>query len=139
MSQSLEQQERAESGVAVAERDLPPEPPKKGPPLTVVADGTSVEGRLAVTGDLRVDGRVEGAALTAGASCEISRGGTVVVEQARAASLVVHGALRADEVVARTVRVMAGGAVHARVVAAEAVDVETGGVLDAAIEIGKGD
>src|SRR5438067_384602 len=83
--------------------ELPPAPPKKLPPLTVVADGTSVEGRLQVTGDLRIDGRVDGPLLAAGASCEISAGGTVSVHTARAVSIVVYGALRADEVIARRV------------------------------------
>ncbi|AHG89725.1 protein of unknown function DUF583 [Gemmatirosa kalamazoonensis] len=119
-------------------RELPPPAPKKGPPLTVVAEGTNVDGRVQVTGDLRVDGEVRGPLLSAGATCEVSPDGTVVVQSARAATLVVHGTLRADDVAARRVMVAAGGALHARVVAAESVEVETGGVLEAELEIGHG-
>ena len=119
-----------------ADRELPPPPPKNAPPLTVIADGTNVGGHVNVTGDLRVDGSVEGALLSAGGSCEISLGGAVHVESARAVSLVVHGKLRATEVVARRVTVMSSGELLAHVVAAEAVEVEDGGKLGAALEIG---
>jgi cytoskeletal protein CcmA (bactofilin family) len=119
-----------------APRELPPPPPKKVPPLTVIAQGTAVDGRVQVAGDLRVDGRVEGPLLAAGAACEISPGGSVAVETARAASLVVHGTLHAGEVVARRVLVSAAGTLHARVLAAEGVEVEAGGTLAAVLEIG---
>jgi cytoskeletal protein CcmA (bactofilin family) len=130
MSQPLEQP-------AAPVRELPPPPPKKAPPLTIVADGTSVEGRVQVTGDLRVDGRVDGPLLAAGATCEISTKGAVAVETARAAAIVVHGVLKADEVIARRVTVTSTGTLHARVVAAEAVEVDAGGTLDADLEVGR--
>jgi cytoskeletal protein CcmA (bactofilin family) len=118
------------------ERELPPPAPKKAPPLTVIADGTNVGGRVNVTGDLRVDGNVEGSLLSAGGACEVSAQGVVAVEQARAASLVVHGKLRANEVLARRVVVMSAGELLAQVVAAEEVEVEDGGKLGATLEIG---
>ena len=90
-------------------RELPSPSTGKAPPLTVIAEGTRVEGLVEVTGDLRVDGRVEGRLLAAGAACEISRAGTVAVDTARAVSIVVHGTLRATEVVARRVAVSATG------------------------------
>ena len=119
-------------------RELPPPAPKKLPPLTVIAEGTAVDGRVQVTGDLRVDGRVDGPLLAAGGACEVSPGGAVAVETARAASLVVHGTLHAGEVVARRVLVTEKGALHARVVACEGVEVEAGGKLAATLEIGAG-
>jgi cytoskeletal protein CcmA (bactofilin family) len=118
----------------IAESPLPDAPPRKRPPLTVVAEGTSLDGRLQVAGDLRVDGRVDGALLAAGATCEIGATGAAQAECVRAATLVVHGALRADEVAARRVTIAAGGALHARLVRAEAVEVAEGGVLDAMLE-----
>lgn len=118
------------------ERELPPPPPKNAPPLTIIADGTNVGGHVSVTGDLRVDGTVEGALLAAGGSCEISPKGAVHVETARAVSLIVHGKLRATEVVARRVVVMKDGELLAHVLAAEAVEVEDGGILGASLEIG---
>lgn len=121
---------------AAEPRTLPTPPATKTPPLTVIAAGTIVEGRVDVAGDLRVDGRVEGRALATAAGCEISRDGAVAVDAVRALSLVVHGAVRADEVVARRVVVTATGSLVARVLAAESLDVETGGVLDAALEVG---
>ena len=125
----------AKEHVAAA-RELPPPAPRKLPPLTVIAEGTAVDGRVQVAGDLRVDGRVEGPLLAAGAACEISTGGAVSVAAARAASLVVHGTLLAGEVVARRVLVTATGTLHARVLAAESVEVEAGGKLGAVLEVG---
>jgi cytoskeletal protein CcmA (bactofilin family) len=119
-----------------AARELPPPAPKKVPPLTVIAEGTAVDGRVQVTGDLRVDGRVEGPLLAAGAACEVSPGGSVSVVTARSATLVVHGTLHAAEVIARRVLVTSAGTLHARVLAAESVEVEAGGTLGAALEIG---
>lgn len=120
-----------------APRALPAAPPKKLPPLTVIAEGTHVDGRVAVTGDLRVDGRVEGPLAAAGAACEISPAGEVSVDAARAATIVVRGRLHAREVVARHVLVAATGELRADVVAAASVEVETGGRLDATLEIGE--
>lgn len=117
-------------------RVLPTAPSSKTPPLTVIAEGTRVDGTVDVSGDLRVDGRVEGKALAAAATCEISRDGVVAVDLARALTITVHGTLRADEVVARRVVVMPTGTVVARVLAAESVEVETGGTLEASLEIG---
>ena len=115
----------------------PPAPkPKHAPPLTVLAEGTAVGGRVEVGGDLRVDGAVEGVLLGAGGTCEVSAQGKVTVETARAATLVVHGALRADAVAARRVVVAATGELRARLVAAESVEVEEGGKLDATLEVG---
>ena len=119
-----------------APRELPPPAPRRTPPITVVATGTSVDGRLHAEGDLRVDGRVDGPLLVAGATCEIGRDGAAAAEQVRAAAVVVYGMLRAGEVVARRVTVAAGGVLYARVVAAESVDVEHGGTLDATLEVG---
>ncbi len=92
-----------------AERELPPPAPKHAPPITVIAEGTAVGGRVEVRGDLRVDGAVEGTLLAAGGSCEVSAGGSVAVGTARAAAVVVHGVLHAEEVVARRVVVTAAG------------------------------
>jgi cytoskeletal protein CcmA (bactofilin family) len=139
VSRSAATQPRESAPHQPVARELPPPAPKKLPPLTVIAQGTAVDGRVRVEGDLRVDGRVEGPLLAAGASCEVSPGGSVAVETARAASLVVHGTLHAGEVVARRVLVTAAGALHARVVAAEGVEVEAGGTLAATLEIGAGD
>lgn len=124
------------SSTELTQRELPPPPPKNAPPLTVIADGTNVGGRVNVTGDLRVDGAVEGEMLAAGGACEISSGGAVSVDTARAVSLVVHGKLKAREVVARRVVVMGAGEIVAQVVAADTVEIETGGKLDATLEIG---
>lgn len=125
-----------EPPAAPAERELPPPPPKPAPPLTVIAEGTTVGGRVEVGGDLRVDGVVEGTLLGAGGACEVSAGGRVAVETARAVALVVHGVLRAETVIARRVVVMAAGELRAHVVAADAVEVEAGGKLDAMLEVG---
>jgi cytoskeletal protein CcmA (bactofilin family) len=119
-------------------RELPSPPTGKAPPLTVIAEGTQVEGLVHVTGDLRVDGRVEGRLLASGAACEISRAGSVAVDMARAVSIVVHGTLRATEIVARRVTVTATGVLQAQVLAAESVEVELGGALDATLEVGGG-
>lgn len=122
---------RRSDGVASANgRD-----PRAAPPITVIAEGTAIEGSVSVVGDLRVDGTVAGSLLEA-EGCEIAARGTVTVRTARARRLVVHGRLSADEVVAHHVVVLADGQVDAHVVVAEAVDVAAGGGLSAQLEIG---
>ena len=105
-------------------------------PITVIADGTKVDGSVSVGGDLRVDGAVEGPLLAA-AGCEIAPQGVVSVETARAEALVVHGRLLATEVFATRVAVMPAGQLFAQVVVAESVDVEAGGKLAAQLEIAR--
>ncbi len=104
------------------------------PPITVIADGTKVDGSVSVGGDLRVDGAVEGPLLAATA-CEIAPQGVVSVDATRAESLVVHGLLRAVEVQATRVTVMASGRLFAHVVVAECVDVQPGGKLAAQLDV----
>jgi cytoskeletal protein CcmA (bactofilin family) len=108
-----------------------------GPPITVIADGTKVDGSVNVTGDLRVDGAVEGTLLASGGACEIAARGNVSVDVARATSLIVYGRLRAAEVFARRVVVMPDGEINAQVIVADAVEVEGGGKLAANLEIGR--
>jgi cytoskeletal protein CcmA (bactofilin family) len=110
---------------------------RQAPPITVIADGTKVDGSVSVGGDLRVDGAVEGAMLSADA-CEIAPHGVVSVETARAHVLVVHGRLRATEVYATRVSVMPTGQLYAHVVVAESVDVDAGGKLAAQLEVARG-
>lgn len=110
--------------------------PRGAPPITVIADGTKVDGSVSVGGDLRVDGAVEGPLLAA-ASCEIASRGVVSVENARAQALVVYGRLRAAEVHARKIAVMSGGQLLAHLVVAEAVDVADGGQFAAHVEIAR--
>lgn len=107
------------------------------PPITVIADGTKVDGSVSVGGDLRVDGAVEGPLLQA-AACEIAPQGVVSVDTARAQALVVHGRIRADEVHATRLHIMPAGQVFAHLVVAESVDVEAGGKLAAQLEIARG-
>lgn len=130
----------AESPLAFdARHELPtPASHRNAPPLTVIADGTTVGGSVTVTGDLRVDGAVEGELLAAGGLCEIGPQGAVRIDLARAVSVVVHGRVDAREIVARRVTVMRGGELHARLVVAEAVDVEEGGKLAADLDVGRG-
>jgi cytoskeletal protein CcmA (bactofilin family) len=105
-------------------------------PITVIADGTKVDGSVSVGGDLRVDGAVEGPLLAA-AACEIAPQGVVSVETARAETLVVHGRLQAAEVYATRIAVMPAGQLFATVVVAESVEVEAGGKLAAQLEIAR--
>jgi cytoskeletal protein CcmA (bactofilin family) len=106
-------------------------------PITVIADGTKVDGSVSVGGDLRIDGTVEGPTLAA-SSCEIAPHGVVSVETARAEAFVVHGRLLANEVYAKRVAVMPAGQLFAHVVVAESVDVSAGGKLAAQLEIARG-
>lgn len=126
-------------GALEARHELPtPIAGKKAPPLTVIADGSTVGGSVTVTGDLRVDGAVEGELLAAGGACEVGRQGAVRVELARAVTFVVHGTVTAREVVARRVTVMRDGELHAQLLIAEAVEVEDGGKLAANLDVGRG-
>lgn len=109
--------------------------PRAAPPITIIAEGTAVQGSVSVGGDLRVDGHVEGALLSA-EGCEIAAHGAVAVGTARVTRLVVHGRLQAEAVTARHVVVVAGGDLQAHVVVAETVDVEPGGALLAQLEVG---
>ncbi|MDX2192879.1 MAG: polymer-forming cytoskeletal protein [Gemmatimonadales bacterium] len=115
---------------------MPQTQPAKGPPpITVIAEGTQVQGSVEVTGDLRVDGAVQGGLLASGGGCEVARQGAVQVERARAHQLTVHGTLHANEVRARHVLVCGDGELVAQVVYAEAVAVERGGKLAALLEV----
>lgn len=130
----------AATAVPLDERHELPTPgtTRKAPPLTVVADGSTIGGSVTVTGDLRVDGTVEGELVAAGGGCEVGPQGALRVALVRAVTVVVHGTVHAREVVARRVVVMGDGALHADLVIAEGVEVEDGGALLATLDVGRG-
>ena len=104
----------------------------------VLRQGLRLQGSLAFTGGLQIEGRVEGALLPDGdlrqTGIVVEATGEVVCETLRAGTIVIRGKVRAQHIVAQDIVLTAGAQVEGRL-QAQRIEIQAGALFDGEVHV----